>query len=157
MKTIQNNYGIVDNRFLARSIGLLDPNEPLSVHEEDSVEDAIKLLQKNRIGGLVVINDESKICGIFTERDVVLKICLNGMDLENTPVSKVMTPNPHTEEMTTSIAFALNMMSQGGYRHIPLVDEQEYPVGMISVKDIVDYIVSELTKELPSTPTSAPA
>ena len=148
MKQLHNQFGVVDNRFLARSIGLLDPHPPLTISEDTPIRTALELLQNNRVGSVVVTDDEGLILGIFTERDVVLKVSLAGLDLDATPVSQVMTLEPKTQEMTSSIAYCLNMMSQGGYRHIPIVDEQSLPVGMVSVKDIVDYIVRELTKDL---------
>ena len=97
---------------------------------------------------MIVTDAKGKIVGMFTERDVVTKISLSAIDINQTPISEVMTKNPQTAHMTTSVAFALNMMSQGGYRHIPIVDEGGTPVGMVSVKNIVDYIASALTKDL---------
>ena len=146
--TASVNFGVVDHRFLARSLGLLNPPPPVTIFEENSLRAAIELLQTHKFGGVVVTNSAGKIVGMFTERDVVTKVCLTEIDLENTPISEVMTKNPHTAEMTTTVAFALNMMSQGGYRHIPIVDDAGYPVGMISVKNIVDYLCGTLTKDL---------
>jgi CBS domain-containing protein len=75
------------------------------------------------------------------------------LDLERTeqlelPVSHFMTKNPSSAFMTTSIAYGLSMLSQGGFRHIPIVDDDNFPVALISVKDIVDHIVGQLTSDL---------
>jgi CBS domain-containing protein len=141
-------FGVVDSRFLARSVGLLNPPPALTHDESDSIYDVITTLKNNRLGAVVVTDDEGTVSGIFTERDVVLKVSLEAIDIKNTPVSEVMTKEPKTEGMTISMAYALNLMSQGGYRHLPIVDDQGLPVSMISVKDIVDYMVREYTKEL---------
>lgn len=145
------HFGVLDNRFLSRSLGLLNPKPPITLSETASIDDALALLREHRVGCLVLVDEQEKIAGIFTERDVVLKVSVCDLSLPHTPISSVMTRNPHTEKMTTSMAFALNMMSQGGYRHIPIVDDDGYPVGMVSVKDIVDYIVEQLNKDLVKT------
>jgi len=143
-----SGFGVLDNRFLSRSIGFLDPRSPVTMNEDESISAALKLLRENRVGSLVVVNEQGKLSGIFTERDVILKLTVCDIAHDSTAISAVMTPNPHREQMTTTIAYALNLMSQGGYRHIPIVDEQDFPVGIISVKDIVDYIVSQLNRDL---------
>ena len=74
------------------------------------------------------------------------------LDLETTPVDHVMTENPETLQATDSIVFALNKMSLGGFRHVPLVDDAGKPVGIISVKDIVDYIADFFAKEIQNVP-----
>lgn len=141
-------FGIVDKRFLSKSVGMLNPPEPLVISELASVYEAISMLKMHRIGAVVITDRHGAISGIFSERDVVLKISLTDKDLYTTPVSEVMTRSPHTEKMTTTLAFALNLMSQGGYRHLPIVDDNRHPIGIISVKNIVDYIVRSLNEDL---------
>ena len=142
------DFGVVDNRFLARSIGLLNPPIPFTVSEDAPVRRALEILQENKIGCVVVVDVDGRISGMFSERDVVLRVVLADIDPNETLISKIMTPKPHVATMTTTVAFALNMMSHGGFRHIPIVDDDNFPVGMISVKNIVDFIVQALTKDL---------
>src|SRR5438477_10477753 len=85
---------------------------------------------------LVVTNNQ--LVGIITERDLLLKLEQGDLDR---PVSQLMTPDPEVLGLADPIAYALNKMSVGGFRHIPLVDATGRPVGIVSVKDIVDYIV----------------
>lgn len=142
------HFGVLDNRFLSRSVGLLNPCPPLILGRQASVYQAITLLKENKVGCVVVTEEDDSICGIFTERDVVLRYCLEDLPPKDTAVESLMTKNPHVETMTTTMAFALQLMSHGGYRHLPIVDEDNTPVGIISVKDIVDYVVQELVHEL---------
>lgn len=142
------HFGVLDNRFLAKSVGVLNPKSPVVVQQEISVKEVLELLQKNKIGCIAVVDVLGKLKGIFTERDALLKIAGKAIDLNKTPISQMMTKDPQTASMTTSIAFTLNMMSQGGYRHVPIVDDESIPVGMISVKDIVDFIAHTVTKDL---------
>lgn len=142
------NFGVIDRRFLAKSIGQLSPPEPVSVAEDVSIDVVLHLLELHRIGCVVVLDQAGKISGIFSERDVVLKVYPRKLNTSEVLIREVMTTNPHTEQMTTSVAYALNMMSEGGYRHIPIADTEGFPVGIISVKNIVDYIVSALNEDL---------
>ncbi|MCC6219963.1 MAG: CBS domain-containing protein [Deltaproteobacteria bacterium] len=142
------NIGLLDNRFLAKSIGLLKPHNPITVEENSSIEHAIQLLQQNKVGCVIVTDRPGKIVGIVTERDVVIKVALAKIDLSRTQVTTIMTKAPHTEFMTTSMAHAVSLMSRGGFRHLPIVDEENYPIGIISVKDLIDFIVGETLREL---------
>lgn len=141
-------FGHLDHRFLARSIGALNPSSPLLLPQETKVSEAIELLQRHKIGCVVLTDVIGKITGIFTERDVLLKVALRSIHPSKASVATVMTVNPQTASMTTSVAFALNMMSHGGYRHLPIVDEEDFPIGIISVKDIVDFLAHAVTQDL---------
>ena len=144
----QQQFGILDKRFLARSVGLLDPQPPLTLRNDVPIQTAVDTLREHKIGCVILLDEREKVSGIFTERDVVLKLDVCDGSNQTRAISEVMTRDPHCETMTTTIAFALNMMSQGGFRHIPLVDEEHCPVGIISVKDIVDYIAKTLLSDL---------
>jgi CBS domain-containing protein len=131
---------------MSKSVGLLNPLDPVTVLATDSLSDVLQVLKKNKVGGVVVVNGAEKIQGIFTERDVILKVPLSDIDLEQAKISDYMTPDPQVIAMTTTMAYALNLMSQGGFRHLPIVDDANIPLGLISVKDIVDYLVGSVTE-----------
>ncbi len=151
MTVAAGQIGVLDKRFLAKSLGLLNPPPALILKESSPLREALELLQKHKIGCVVVVDHAGVVKGIFSERDAVLKVALRGMDLDKTPVSEVMTREPQTTKMTATIGYALTMMSQGGYRHIPIVDEENFPVGMISVKNLIDFIVNTVSRELTGT------
>jgi len=135
---------MIDNRFLAKSLGLLNPPQPVLAHAEDSLEKVISILQEHKNGSVLIVSAEGHLIGIFTERDVVLKIVNKGINIDTTPVSDYMTKEPATATMTTTIAYALNMMSHGGFRNIPIVDENRIPVGLVAVKNILDYLAQSI-------------
>lgn len=141
-------FGIIDNRFLAKSIGLLNPKHSTNVSYQASVADVVRTLQQNKIGCVCVTNEKGALVGIFSERDLVLKVCLKVPDLDVVRIADYMTANPQSANMTTTIAYALTLMSHGGFRHLPLTDDDGVPVGMVSVKDIIDYIGGAITKDL---------
>ncbi len=137
------SIGVVDSRFLCQSIGILDPKPPLSVKPETPLSEAVKVMQIKKVGCLCILDGKENLLGIFTERDV-----LKFFASEDKPVSSLMTGNVMTATMDAPIAYALNLMSHGGFRHLPIVDDAGACVGIISVKDIVDYIAGRMTEAL---------
>lgn len=141
-----------DEEMLSAPISILEPRPPVIVEPQVPALEAISLMQENRIGCVLVCRS-NKLKGIFTERDVLVDIVGRGIDPAKTPVRKLMTENPEYLRPTDSIAYALNKMSIGGYRHVPLVDNARVPVGVISVKDLVGYIVRFFPKSVMNLPT----
>jgi CBS domain-containing protein len=83
--------------------------------------------------------DGGRVVGIFSERDALRKGLWSGKNLD-APIRKFMTPDPQTLTPHDAIAMAMNRMGVGGFRHIPLVDGEHHPVGMLVMRDIVRYI-----------------
>ncbi|MCB9030569.1 MAG: CBS domain-containing protein [Deltaproteobacteria bacterium] len=144
----QCDLGILSGQFLCQTLETLDPQEPLICKDTDSISHVLSFLQDNSIGSVLIVDSQGKLSGIFTERDFLTKIFNCDFDLESTPVSEVMTASPESQFLSGTIAFALNLMAHGGFRHIPIVDQENYPIGIISVKDVVNYIVREMNRAL---------
>ena len=117
------------------------------------VSEAIQSMVEQRVG-IVMIVDDSQLVGVFSERDVLVKVAASGIDINTTAVADLMTRNPQTLRPNDELVYALNQMSVGGYRHVPIVDADRQPVAVVSMRDIVEYIVSlypdEVLKLLPS-------
>lgn len=129
--------------------------DPILIDATGTVADAVKSMNDHHTG-CILVGRAGKLIGIFTERDVLTKDFFRA-DSHTVPVESVMTPNPETLEPEDSIAFALNKMSVGGYRHIPIVDGDK-PVGVLSVRDIVDFLVDLFPGDvfnLPPSPKNA--
>ena len=141
-------FGVLDSSFLCQSLSMMNPVEPFCVNQSASLNDAIALLQKHHIGCVLVVDQRGKLVGIFTERDCMLKVVGKNLDLAQTPIADLMTRDPVAESPDTTTAFGLNLMSHGGFRHLPLVDQEGLPVGIISIKNIVDFIVDTMTRDL---------
>lgn len=144
----ESSFGVLKTNFMCHSLSILEPPEPLCLTEDATLLDAIQLLQTNKIGSVLIVNQQGVLIGIFTERDCILKVLGHNIDLASTPVKDLMTPDPVVEKIDSSIAFALNLMSEGGFRHLPLVDERNIPIGVISVKDVIDHITKSFTQSL---------
>lgn len=143
-----NEFGVVNQSFLCRSVGYLEPASPVCVIESTPLNEVITILQNHKIGCVLVNSEDGKLIGIFTERDCLLKVINKGLDLTNIKVSEVMTKEPMTITMDETIAYALNLMSLGGFRHVPILDTDNVAVGIISVKDVMDKIVTQFVEDL---------
>jgi len=143
-----HHFGAVNTQFLAQALEVLDPAQPITFPDTVSVGEAIRCMKEQKIGCVLLVDENDKLSGVFSERDVVSRVILSGIDLDNVPISEVMTRNPKTEQLESSVAFALQLMSDNGFRHLPITDEEGYPLGIISVKDILDFIKNEIVTQL---------
>ena len=108
--------------------------------------DVIADMQKRRVAA-VVVTESGRVTGIFTERDLLNRIV--GLSLnDDLAISEVMTRAPRTLSPDDRIADAIHLMTEKGYRHIPLVDGDGHEVGMISARDIVEFIAEHYPKEV---------
>ncbi|MBY0370675.1 CBS domain-containing protein [bacterium] len=106
-----------------------------------SVEEATKLLQ-GAAGTCILVLDQKKAVGIFTERDVLKKVTLSGVDAKATPVSKLMTPNPVSVTRQASVGDVLMKMKDGKFRHLVVADAYGNSEGVVSMRDITDYLAN---------------
>ena len=116
----------------------LEMSAPASVSPDDSIASAIALMQRKRVGCVLVRVGES-LRGIFTERDL-LRVIGDGRGLES-PIADVMTADPKTVTIEDSLLDAIRWMDQGGYRRLPVVDGAGVPVGFVDVKTITHFLV----------------
>ena len=93
--------------------------------------------------GCVLVVDEGQLIGIFTERDAVTRIGVNAEKFAERPIFEFMTPTPESIEADAQIAFALQKMDVGGYRHLPVMSAGRI-VGVISIRDILQYLARHL-------------
>jgi CBS domain-containing protein len=94
------------------------------------------------------------LVGIFTERDFVNRVVAAGVD-PSRPVETVMSPAPRTVRRSASVQAAVELMASGGYRHLPVTGDGGEPLGVLSVKDVVRYLVEYFPAKvynLPPTP-----
>lgn len=139
------------------SVSRLHSTPPRQVDPTQTVAEAVALMRHEQIGCLLVC-DGQKLVGIFTERDLMRRVLAPGKPL-TVPVSECMTPNPVVVHPKESIASAIRRMEEGGYRHLPLVDTAGRPIGVLSVKRIVHYLVEHFPAtvyNLPPDPAVVP-
>ena len=139
------------------SVSRLHPTAPLRVAPEQTVADAVRLMCERRVGCLLVCRDD-RLVGVFTERDLMRRVLAAGRSL-STPVGDCMTPDPVVVGPKEPIGAAVRRMEEGGYRHLPVVDEVGRPLGVLSVKRIVHYLAEHFpatVRNQPPDPASFP-
>jgi CBS domain-containing protein len=144
-------HRVLDSEVFHEPATLLARREPITVGESVTVESAIETMREHRIGCLLVTRDEHLV-GIFTERDVLYRVVAERRDARTTRVGDVMTEDPESLPVDAEIAWAVNRMSLGGFRHVPLVDGENRPVGILSVKDVVSYLAEFFPDEVQNIP-----
>lgn len=133
----------MDSKTLRSPIKSLNRRNPICVHSTDSVRKVIETMKQHKIG-CVCVTQKQQLVGIFTERDILKKVMSGNLDIDATKVEDVMTPNPEYLFEDDQMAFALNRMHMGGFRHIPLLNPKGTPVGVISVRDIAAHVVNSI-------------
>jgi CBS domain-containing protein len=121
------------------SVSRLNPTPPRQVRPTQTLAEAVALMVQEEVGCVLVTSGE-RLLGIFTERDLMRQVLAAGVPLSRC-VADFMTPNPQCVHPKDTIGMAIRKMEEGGYRHLPVVDELRRPVGILSVKRIVHYLV----------------
>jgi CBS domain-containing protein len=112
-----------------------------SVEPSTVVYKAIETMAEKNIGGLL-ITEHGKLVGIFTERDYARKLILKGKSSNTTTIGELMTKNPFTVTLDSSIEECMELMSNRRIRHLPVLDNGEL-IGVISIGDVVRFIIEE--------------
>lgn len=114
---------------------------------ELSVRAAARLMAEKRVGAVLVL-EAGKIAGIFTERDALNKVLAGNLDPDSTTLAQVMVADPRTISQDKPLSHALWMMADGGFRHVPVIDAQGRPLGMVSARDALGEDIVNLEHEI---------
>ena len=121
---------------------ILEPRRLVVAAPHATVAEAARLMKKGRVGAVLVV-EEGRLVGIFTERDALFRVIACGLDPESTPLHEVMTADPVVLRPDDSVAVAIHKMAVGGFRHIPLVVDGS-ATGIVSARDLFRYILDAL-------------
>lgn len=128
---------------------LCDP-EAAAVSVDASAADAIRTMIARHVGAVGVIDGEGRVAGIFTERDILRKLALEPRDPETTPVRDLMTTPVEMATLSTGPGEALSVMVERHFRHLPVVDNDGKLLGMLSIRNLLQSRIDELTQQLDS-------
>ena len=125
---------------------------PAKVDAGQMVLDAVKVMAREGVGAVAVIEkgEKAELCGVFTERDLMLRVVLQKLDAERTKVRDVMTSPVTTipEEMTAEDAF--NQLVERHMRHLAIVSPEGELLGMLSIRNLLEHLIEDLQRELHS-------
>ena len=125
--------------------GVVDRKKALVAAPTMSVSEAVKKMAKQKISAVLVVANE-RLIGIFTERDAVHRVLAKESDAHTTKLSEVMTPDPITVTPDESFGYAMLLMHEHGFRHIPVV-ENGRPIGIVSARNALDPELEEFASE----------
>jgi CBS domain-containing protein len=135
---------------VALSILQLCDSDVAAVRVESNVADAIRMMLDQHVGAVGVVDSEGRVAGIFTERDVLLKLSLTRRDPEMTPVRELMTTPVELATTSTGPGEALAIMLERHFRHLPVVDNSGKLLGMLSIRNLLEHRIGDLNHELES-------
>ena len=122
--------------------------ETATVPVTATVKDAIEAMLLSNSGGAAVLDSQNRVTGVFTERDVLVKVALSGRDPAKTSVWELMTHPVQTAGPEITAVEALMIMVEHHFRHLPLVDGDGRLLGMISMRNLLQWRTEDLTHEL---------
>jgi CBS domain-containing protein len=119
----------------------------LTISPQASVFEAACMMTKANCGSIIVVDTAGAMLGILTERDLMTKVVARSLDPSNTAVSEAMTANPRYVLPETSVANAVLIMKDGGFRHLPILSSTRKVVGVFSIRDASPREISEADKK----------
>ena len=125
---------------------IIEEQEPLTAPARMTVGEAARLMKKSKFGAVMVV-ENGKLVGIFTERDALFRVVAEGHDAQTTQLAAVMTRNPQTIHPDRPFVDALHLMHASGFRHVPVV-ENGRPIGMVSARDALGEELENFIYEL---------
>ena len=134
---------------MSKSLAIkLSERELITVNENDQLLEAIKKLAKYNIGAIPVINSNKKLTGIISERDIVKEIAKNeDLDISILFVHQLMTKKVICCESDVLSDKLMELMTKNKVRHIPIVDNSNHPIGIVSIGDVVNRLIEKIEYE----------
>ncbi len=139
-EALESEFQQLEGALLSDTVKLLAPSEPIRFPAEATVHEAVTKMVANRRAAVVIVDEEGRLIGIFTERDVLTRVVGQGRDLHRTTLGEVMTRDPEALSPQDRICYAINRMNNAGYRTVPLVDAERRPIGVVTINDVVKWL-----------------
>lgn len=117
--------------------------EVLTIAPAATVFEAVKLMDEKNVGSLVILNSRGRIAGIFVERDALQRVLLAGKSAMTEPVQAVMTRKVIVARPEMTVDQCLALMTEQRVRHLPVIDQEQKLVGLVSMGDLVKFISAE--------------
>ena len=124
---------------------IMERRKFVTVPPTTTVREASQMMAKKQVGAVLVVENE-RLLGIFSERDVVFRVVARGLDPATTPLEKVMTPEPKTIKPNNTFGYAMTLMHENRFRHLPVIDQGKV-VGIVSARSALDPELEEFVCE----------
>ncbi len=124
---------------------IMEKEKVLTAPPSATVRAAAKQMARRRVSAVMVVENK-RLVGIFTERDAVFRVLAKDRDADTTRLADVMTTMPKTVAPDESFGYALLLMQENGFRHAPVVENGE-PIGIVSARNALDPELEEFESE----------
>lgn len=131
--------------FGQRIRSVMEQKKVLTAPPDTMVSMAAQLMATKNVGAVMVVEQE-RLVGIFTERDAVYRVIARGRDAQTTRLADVMTTTPQTVDPDKSYGYALLIMHENGFRHVPVIENGK-PIGIVSSRNAMDPDMEEFISE----------
>ena len=118
--------------------------QPVTFLAKDKVSKAIEAMAEKNYGSVVIVDDEDRVVGIVTERDIVKKLVKNNLSSKTTKLEEIMTPNPRVANENDDVIDWLRIMSNDRFRRLPVVDAEGKIKVIFTQGDFVSYTWPDL-------------
>ena len=118
----------------------------VTARRDTSVRAAAVAMAEQSVGAILVVDDSGRLLGLFTERDALNRVVARGLAPEQTPLAAVMTDKLQTATPDKTLGHALHLMFEGGFRHLPVVEDGR-PVGMVSARNALGLEILQFERE----------
>ncbi|KAL7752723.1 hypothetical protein RI367_001725 [Sorochytrium milnesiophthora] len=115
------------------TVSALRPSAPVTIRQSARVIDAAQLMAARRADALLVVDNQERLCGIITDKDLAFRVVAEGLDVNATKVFEVMTKNVTYASSESPAGDALSTMVAGGFRHLPVLDDEGDVVGVLDI------------------------
>jgi CBS domain-containing protein len=130
----------VERSLMEDQVSVLNVQKPITLRPTATIGEAIQVMLTHNLGAILIVDQEGKLLGIFSERDLLSKVAGLHDRYAELPVAQFMTGHPETIMPSDTLAFALHKMDVGGYRHLPILGPDRQPQGVVSVRDMLRHI-----------------
>ena len=137
-------------REVRMSVLELCDREIAAISLEATVAEAIHKMLDHHVGAVAVVDSDYRVAGIFTERDVLRRMSLSGLDPQKTSVRDLMTTPVEMATRSTGAGEALSIMLERHFRHLPVADDNGKLLGILSIRNLLEWRVDDLSHELDS-------
>jgi CBS domain-containing protein len=141
-ETLGTEFRKLQDALLSDTVSILVTREPIRLPETASIEEALEAMLAQDHVAVVVVDQEGRLSGIVTDRDLLKRARATDRETIQTPLAAVMTRDPEAVRPDDRICFAVNRMMAMSCRTVPLVDEDRHPVGIVTVDDIARWLAA---------------
>jgi len=115
------------------------PN-PVTVKYDATVMEAVRVMKEKNVASLIVVDDEGRVLGVVTAKDIVLRVLANKLDPESVIMAEVVSKPVTVVEPDAPLKYVINMMIGTGHGHIPVIDSAGRPIGIVTVDDVLKFV-----------------